>query len=141
MKGIGLLIILMISTAVLLTGCASSGGNGTAAFHDSGKLNQIRVNKSTKQEVQDVLGVPRSIIVQNNIESWVYQSTHSNYTEMYAAKKALSFAPVPYLGTVLGLAETVVDTGPDKRGETKTLTLAFSKKGVLKEMKRETERF
>ena len=141
MKGIGLLIILMISIAVCLTGCANSSGNGTAAFHNSGKLNQIRVNKSTKQEVKDVLGVPRSIIVQNNIESWVYQSTHSNYTEIYAAKKALSFAPVPYLGTVLGLAETVVDTGPDKRGETKTLTLIFSKKGLLKEMKRETERF
>ncbi len=141
MKRIRLLIILMIVITVGLTGCASSGSDGTAVFHDPGKLNQIRVNKSTKKEVKNILGAPKNIILQNNTESWIYQSTRSNYTDMYTARQALSFAPVPYLGTVLALADTVVDTGPDKIGETQTLSLVFSNKGVLKEMKRETERF
>ncbi len=142
MQGIRLSIILMIAITAGLTGCASSGSDGTAVFHDPGKLNQIRVNKSTKQEVKNILGTPKSIIVQHNkTESWIYESTESNYTDMYTAKQALSFVPVPYLGTVLALADTVVDTGPDKIGETKTLSLVFSKNGVLKEMKRETERF
>ncbi len=142
MKRTGLLIILIVVVSVGMTGCVSSGSDETAVFHDPGKLDQIHVNKSTKQEVKNLLGAPKSIIVRSNqTESWIYQSTHSNYTEMYAARKALSFAPVPYLGTVLELADTVVDTGPDKRGETRTLSLKFNKKGVLKEMKRETEHF
>ena len=140
MKWIRSLVILLVTIAAGLTGCASSGG--TAAFHDSEKLHQIRVNKSTKQQVKSILGEPQSITQHSNeTESWVYQSTHTTYTEKYAAKTALSFVPVPYLGTAVGLADRVVDVGPDKRGETKTLTLTFNKKGVLKETKRETKHF
>ncbi len=130
----------MIAIAVGLTGCASNGG--TTTFHDSEKLHQIRVNKSTKQQVKSVLGEPQSITVHSNeTESWTYQSTNTSYTEKYAAKTALSFVPIPYLGTAVGLADRVVDAGPDKRGETQTFSLTFNKKGVLKETKRETKHF
>ena len=132
--------LFMIAIAVGLTGCSSSGG--TASFHDPDKLHQIRVNKSTKQQVKSLLGEPQSITQHSNeTESWTYQSTHTTYTEKYAAKKALSFVPVPYLGTAVGLADSVVDVGPDKIGETKIFSLTFYKKGVLKETKRETKHF
>ena len=132
--------MLMIVTAVGLAGCASNGR--TASFHDPDKLHQIRVNKSTKQEVKNLLGEPRSITQHSNeTESWTYQSTHTTYTEKYAAKKALSFVPIPYLGTAVGLADSMVDVGPDKIGEMKIFSLTFNKKGVLKETKRETKHF
>ncbi len=140
MKWTGSLAIVMIAIAVGMTGCASSGG--TAAQQDPEKLQQIRVNKSTKQQVRSVLGEPQSITMHSNeTESWVYQTTSTAYTEKYAAKTALSFVPIPYLGTAVGLADTVVDVGPDKRGKTQTFSLIFNKKGVLKETKRETKRF
>lgn len=140
MKWIRSLVTLLIAIAAGLTGCASGGG--TATFHDPDKLQQIRVNKSTKQQVKNVLGEPQSITQHSNeTESWVYQSTSTAYTEKYAAKTALSFVPIPYLGTAVGLADKVVDVGPDKRGETKTLTLTFNKRGVLKETKKETKHF
>lgn len=137
---IGSLAITITAIVVGLAGCTSSGG--TATFHDPEKLHQMRVNKSTKQQVKGVLGEPQSITVHSNeTESWAYQSTHTTYTEKYAAKTALSFVPIPYLGTAAGLADRVVDAGPDKRGVTQTLTLTFSKRGILKETKRETKHF
>ena len=140
MEKIGLLTMLMIAIAVGLAGCASNGR--TASFHDPDKLHQIHVNKSTKQQVKNLLGEPQSITQHSNeTESWTYQSTHTTYTEKYAAKKALSFVPVPYLGTAVGLADSVVDVGPDKIREKKIFSLTFNKKGVLKETKRETEHF
>jgi len=133
-------ILFMITIAVGLTGCANSGR--TASFHDPDKLHKIRVNKSTKQQVKNLLGEPQSITQHSNeTESWTYQSTHTTYTEKYAAKKALSFVPIPYLGTAVGLADSVVDVGPDKIGEKKIFSRTFNKKGVLKETKRETEHF
>ena len=114
----------------------------TAAHQDPEKLQYIRVNKSTKQQVRSVLGEPQSITVHSNeTESWVYQTTNTTYTEKYAAKTALSFVHVPYLGTAVGLADRVVDVGPDKTGETRTYSLVFDKKGILKETKRVTKRF
>ena|GEM_PF-4532328 len=140
MKRIGSLSILVIATTVGLTGCAGSGG--TAAHQDPEKLHQIRINKSTKQQVRNVLGEPQSITVHSNeTESWVYQTTSTTYTEKYAAKTALSFVPIPYFGTAVGLADRVVDVGPDKTGETQTFSLIFNKKGILRETKRETKRF
>jgi outer membrane protein assembly factor BamE (lipoprotein component of BamABCDE complex) len=130
----------MIAIAVGMTGCASSGG--AAAHQDPEKLKQIRVNKSTKQQVKSILGEPKSITAHSNeTESWVYQTTNTTYTEKYAAKTALSFVPIPYLGTAVGLADRVVDVGPDKKGETQTFSLVFNKKGVLKETKKETKHF
>ncbi len=140
MEKTGLLTMLMIAISVGLAGCANNGG--TASFTDPDKLNQIRINKSTKQQVKNLLGEPQSITRHSNeTESWTYQSTHTTYTEKYAAKKALSFVPIPYLGTAVGLADSVVDVGPDKIGEKKIFSLTFNKKGVLKETKRETENF
>ena len=139
MKRTGSLAIVMIAIAVGMTGCASSGG--TTAHLDPEKLHQIHVNKSTKQQVRSVLGEPQSITMHSNeTESWVYQTTSTTYTEKYAAKSALSFVPIPYLGTAVGLADKVVDVGPDKIKETKTFSLIFNKKGILKETKRETKR-
>ena len=138
LKQIGLVNILMIVMAVGLTGCASNTNGTTGVFPETGKLKQIHLNKSSKQEVENVLGKPKKIIVESdNTENWIYKTTNSDYTETYAAKKALSFAPVPYLGTVLGM----VDTGPNQTGVTQTLSLLFNKKGVLKDMRRETEHF
>jgi hypothetical protein len=40
----------------------------------------------------------------------------------------------------VGLADRVADTGQDKIKETQSLTLLFDRKGILREIKRETKR-
>ncbi len=131
--------ILMIIIVAILTGCASSSSE--SGLHDPQKIQKIRVNKSNKQQVKSIIGEPHSITTHSDeTESWVYESTQSTYTEKYVAKAALSFVPIPYLGTAVGLADRVIDTGPDKVGETKTLTLTFNKRGLLKERKIETKK-
>ena len=130
------LSIFMLATVIGMTGCASSDKGTVIILQDPGKLGQLHVNQSTKAQVRELLGEPQSItLYSNETENWVYQSTHTSYTEIYLAKKALSFVPVPYLGTAVGLA----DIGPDKIEDTHTLSLIFSKKGILKQTKRETK--
>ena len=139
----GALAILLIAAAAGLGGCTNSG---TETLRNPENLRQIHVNHSTKEQVRELLGEPQSITVHSNeTETWTYRSTHSSYTEQYAAKTAaktaVSFVPIPYLGTAVGLADRAIDTGPDKRGETLTLSLTFNKRGILKESRRETKHF
>ena len=136
MKTAGTLSIFILAIVMGMTGCASSDSGTVIIVQDPGKLKQLHVNKSTKEQVRKLLGEPQSITMYSNeTESWVYQSTHTDYTETYLAKKALSFVPVPYLGTAVGLA----DVGPEKIEYTHTLSLLFNKKGILKQTKRETK--
>ncbi|PHS40041.1 MAG: hypothetical protein COB07_04795 [Sulfurovum sp.] len=136
MKKRVLLSIFMLTLVTGMTGCASSDSGTVIILKDPKKLEQIHVNKSTKDQVRKLLGKPQSITIHSNeTEHWVYQSTHTDYTEVYLAKKALSFVPVPYLGTAIGL----VDIGPEKIEESHTLSLIFSKKGILKQTKKETK--
>ncbi len=129
------LTILMLAIVMGISGCASSDSGTVIILQDPKKLELIQVNKSTRAQIRKLLGEPQSItILSNETEQWVYQSTHTDYTEVYVAKKALSFVPVPYLGTAVGLA----DVGPEKIEDTHTLSLIFSKKGILKQRKRET---
>lgn len=130
------LSILMLYIAMGISGCASSDSGTVIILQDPKKLEQIHVNKSNKEQVRKLLGEPQSITMHSNeTEHWVYQSTHTDYTEIYFAKKALSFVPVPYLGTAAGL----VDVGPEKIEDTHTFSLIFNKKGILKQTKRETK--
>lgn len=132
----GSLSIFMLILIIAMTGCASSDRGTVIILQDPERLGQLQVNKSTKAQVRELLGEPQSIsIYSNETENWVYQSTHTDYTEIYVAKKALSFVPVPYLGTAVGLA----DIGPEKIEDTHTLSLIFSKKGILKQSKKETK--
>jgi len=136
MKKSGTVCIFILALVMGMTGCASSDSGTVAIVQDPGKLKQLQVNKSTKEQVRKLLGEPQSITMYSNeTEHWVYQSTHTDYTETYLAKKALSFVPVPYLGTAVGL----VDVGPEKIEDSHTLSLLFSKKGILKQTKRETK--
>lgn len=130
------LSIFMLSIVMGLAGCASSDKGTVTILQDPVKLKQLNVNRSTREQVRELLGEPQSITTHSNeTELWVYQSTHTDYTEIYVAKKALSFVPVPYLGTAVGL----LNAGPDKIEDTHTLSLVFNKKGILKQTKRETK--
>ena len=136
MKRIESLSIFMLTLLIGLTGCASNDSSTVRTLQDPAKLEQLHVNKSTKEQIRKLLGEPQSITIHSNeSEYWVYQSTHTDYTEVYVAKKALSFVPVPYLGTAAGL----VNVGPEKIENTYTLSLIFNKKGILKQTKRETK--
>ena len=138
MKEIGFFTIAAVAVSAILAGCAS---NSETAFLDPEKLQQIRINKSTREQIRKIVGEPQSITTRSNeTESWSYTKSHTSYTEKYAAKAALSFVPVPYLGTAVGLADKVADTGPDKIKETQSLTLLFDRKGILREIKGETKR-
>ena len=128
--------IFMFLAVMGMIGCASYDRGTVILIQDPTKIKQLHINKSTKIEVSKLLGEPKSITMYSNeTEHWVYQSTHTDYTETYLAKKALSFAPVPYLGT----AASLVDIGPDKLVDTHTLSLIFTKKGILKQITRETK--
>jgi len=132
----GVINILIIAMMLGLSACANS--TRTGVYPETHKLKQIHLHKSTKQEVEKLLGKPKKVIVDSDdTEHWIYKTTDAHYTDTYAAKKALSFAPVPFLGTALG----AVDTGPSKTGVTHTLSLLFSKEGIVKDMQRETEHF
>ena len=132
LKQVGMIILI-----VGLTGCVTNDST-MGVYPNTEKLNQIHLNKSSKEEVEKVLGKPKKIIFDSDdTEHWIYKTTDDHYTDAYAAKKALSFAPVPFLGTALG----VVDTSPSKTGVTHTLSLIFTKKGVLQDIQREVEHF
>ena len=136
---IGFMAVLASIIALEFSGCASSS-SGAGNFSDPAKIEQIRINKSTKKQVSSLLGKPQSITMHSDgTESWVYKSKNTTYTEKYAAKKAISFIPIPYLGMAVGLADNVVDVGPDKIVKVKSFTLKFNRKGILKESKIETE--
>ena len=108
MKMTGSLSIFMFALVMGVAGCASSDKGTVIILQEPEKLKQLHVNKSTKAQVRELLGEPQSITMYSNeTENWVYQSTHTDYTETYLAKKALSFL--------------------------------FSKKGILKQTKRETK--
>jgi len=135
----GFMVIIASIVAMGFSGCASNG-NTAGAFNDPEKIQQIHINRSTKKQVKSLFGTPQSITKHSDgTESWVYKSKNTTYTEKYAAKKAISFIPIPYLGTAVGLADNVADIGPDKIVEVKSFTLRFSKRGILKESKLETE--
>ncbi len=126
--------IFIFAIVMGILGCASNDSGTVIILQDPKKLEKIHVNKSTKKQVKELLGEPQSITIHSNeTERWVYQTTHTDYTEIYVAKKALSFVPVPYLGTAVGL----VDVGQEKIEDTHILSLIFNKKGILKQTKRE----
>ena len=119
-----------------LSGCTNT--TTTGVFPENHQLKQIQLHKSNKTEIKKILGMPKKVILESEkSEKWIYTTTESQYTDAYAAKKALSFAPVPFLGTVLG----AVDTGPSQTGTIYTLSLYFNKRGILQNIKREIEYF
>ena len=137
LRQVGILSIFMMFMLVSLTGCASHNST-IGVFPDAKKLKQIQPNKSSKKDVEKILGKPKKIIVgSDTTEHWIYKTIEAEYTDTYAAKKALSFAPVPFLGTVLG----AVDTGPSQTGVIQTLSLDFDKHGLLKNIQKEMEHF
>ena len=131
------ILIMLLSSLLWLTGCTN---NGNLAINDQKKIEQIKINKSRKDQVKNILGEPKSVAKHSDgSESWVYENKNTTYTEKYAAKKAISFVPIPYLGMAVGLADNAVDMGPDKIVKVKSLTLQFDKRGVLRESKIETD--
>jgi len=128
--------------ALLLAGCASGGT--VSPIQDPAKVEQIRINISTRNDVLKLLGNPQSVTMhRNGSQEWVYTASRSSYNEKYAAKyaakTALSFAPIPYIGTAVGLADRAIDVGPHKHVQATSLTLQFDRRGVLRESKRETK--
>ena len=128
--------------AFLLAGCAEKTVN--SSIQDPAKAQQIRINASTQDDVRSLLGEPQSVTQRRDgSEEWIYTASTTTYNEKYAAKyaarTALSFVSVPYLGTAVGLADRAIDVGPDKYVQTTNLTLLFDRRGVLRERKRETK--
>jgi outer membrane protein assembly factor BamE (lipoprotein component of BamABCDE complex) len=133
----GWAVIMSLGMAFYLSACAQNGQS--KAFLDQNRTTQIRIGQSDKSHVKAILGEPQRITTHaGGTETWVYTHSKTSYTEKYAAKTALSFVPIPYLGTAVGLADKVVDAGPDKTKETRNLSLKFNTKGILVESTRET---
>jgi outer membrane protein assembly factor BamE (lipoprotein component of BamABCDE complex) len=136
MGTIKLVTAFLLALTVGFTGCASSSSSAAGLHQDPKTLQQLHINKSTKEEIKKLLGEPQSVtIFSNHSEQWLYESVETDYTEVYVAKKALAFVPVPHLGTVVGLA----DMGPEKIKDIHTLSLQFSKNGILEQIKKETK--
>lgn len=100
----------MMMAAALLTGCATS--TGTAGVADQSKLATIKTGKTTMKDVKALLGQPASVdLTESGEQVWMYQRTD------VSAK-----AYIPFLNMTSGAITS------------KSLTIRFSKSGVVKAM-------
>ncbi|MCX5888587.1 MAG: outer membrane protein assembly factor BamE [Deltaproteobacteria bacterium] len=106
-----LVLALVLAVALLASqGCASSGNPKVADFNPS---TQVEYGKTTKQEIQAMLGEPNGkSFGMNGREIWIYT---------YARAQAKPATFIPLVGLFAG--------GMDTSG--KNLTFAFDENGVL----------
>lgn len=105
-------ILITILVAAFLTGCATSSGN--SAITDDKKLASIQQGKTTTKEVESLLGRPSNVeLAESGEQVWTYQRIDGSM-----------MAAVPFLNMM------------GNNGKESTLTIRFTKKGVVKSMGR-----
>jgi len=105
MRSMKPLNIIILALAIIgITACASTG-SGTESIHQNPeKLKQLHINKSTKENVKQLLGEPQSMTTfSNESEQWDYQSTQKSML----LKKHLPLFPCPILVQWQGLQMSV----------------------------------
>ena len=119
-------LIVIISFGMV--GCIS---RGTPTLADKDKMNQIRVYKSTKEDVRRILGEPQGVVSQSNgKEIWTYNYVNSELTGKGAAKMALNFIPLSLVGNAVAGADSIINGG-DYKAKARSVTFTFNKRGVL----------
>jgi outer membrane protein assembly factor BamE (lipoprotein component of BamABCDE complex) len=97
-------------TLAALSGCANT--QGSAGITDKDKLAQIKPGKTTKAEVEGLLGRPAHVdLAENGEQVWNYQRTDVS-----------GMAYVPFLNLA------------SKNFENNSLSIRFSKAGIVKDM-------
>ncbi len=91
--------------ALALTGCAI----GNAEITDKNKVSQIQEGKTTKKEVQALLGEPDSVFRDNGEEIWTYNHA-----------KTSAKAYIPIIGTMFKDKFTA-----------NNLTIKFDRRGIV----------
>jgi len=100
--------VTMLGVALLCSGCWSYG-----AKIDDTKLAQIERGKSTRADVEALIGKPATVdFTDSGLEKWIYLHSRS---QMRAASL------IPVIGIVAGGADT----------KTETLTVLFNTGGVV----------
>jgi len=103
--------IMLLTLAVALAGCASSGHE-----LDQSKVAQIKRGETTKAQVREWLGKPEQIAVDDSgVETWTY-------IYVRASAQAQNFIPV------VG----IFDSGYDMQNQ--TTTVVFRPDGIVKSM-------
>ncbi|KML57029.1 lipoprotein [Burkholderia cepacia] len=107
-------LIVTLSAAALLAGCATTGNEHLENVTQSSVQAQIQQGKSTKQDIQDAFGSPnKTTFTDSGLEIWTYELAH-------ATPHAINFVPI-----VGAFAH-----GADVRK--KTLTVLFDDSGGVK---------
>jgi outer membrane protein assembly factor BamE (lipoprotein component of BamABCDE complex) len=102
--------IATLLAAMLLAGCATIGNSKIA---DKDAVSKIVAGKSTKADVQALVGEPGHVFFADDKEIWTYTYLHSQ-------ARAASFIPV--VGLFAGGADS----------QTNSLTVVFTKDGIVK---------
>lgn len=103
-------IAVVASTTLTLSGCAT----GSTSITDEQKVSSIQIGKSTTRDVEQILGKPGNVELEENGEQvWTYQTVKTNAT-----------AFIPFANM----------TGHSMKED--NLTLRFNSKGVVKAMGR-----
>ncbi len=103
--------LLLLTLAVVLTGCASSGHE-----LDQNKVSQIKKGVTTKTQVLELVGKPEEVAINDAGEStWTYRYTHTS-------AQAQNFIPI------VGAFDSGYDT------QVQTTTVTFTTDGIVKSM-------
>jgi outer membrane protein assembly factor BamE (lipoprotein component of BamABCDE complex) len=115
------LIALSISCAAalaLLTGCATT--HGSEGITDKNKLSQIKPGKTTKADVEALLGRPAQVdLAENGEQVWNYQRADVSATSY-----------IPFVNLV-----------SKNNSDMNNLSIRFSKNGVVKDMASGSSKF
>ncbi|MGL4603126.1 MAG: hypothetical protein ACRCU9_03180 [Iodobacter sp.] len=108
--------LLVAILGLAMTGCASTSGNSSVSQTSSESLKQqIVEGKTTAKDVEAKFGKPQTVQKTKKGETWIYQ-----YGK--ASSDALGYVPV--VGMFIGTIE----------GTSKTVTIEFDKKGVVRDV-------
>ena len=120
---------LVIAAGFAMSGCGIAMNAGNSNITKKEKVGKIRVYKSTKAQVRQILGEPGSVMVlDGGKESWSYHHTGGsvgNYFSKDGLKQGLSAGTYGLYGGGVGAGVSSSHT------RTTILTLKFNSKGVL----------
>lgn len=105
-------VAILMAVAFAVTGCATSTGN--SAITDPNTVAAIQPGKTTTKDVENMLGRPSNVeLAESGEQVWTYQSIQNS-----------AMASIPFLNMM------------GRNGTENTLTIRFTKKGVVKAMGR-----
>lgn len=141
MKNKNILVVTLLSISFLMTGCNSikslMGDKKAANMNQTTLKKSVVVGKTTKANVEEVLGEPDKIVNANNKEMWIYNNDSENSSISQYQSSIYSAASLVGIDSTItsnvyraaSLSEDV-DKAVNKK-KINSVTFTFNKKGVV----------